>query len=430
MGNYFVMKLIFFVAFVLLDGALFGFAAAASEVNINELDKKSEDGDIKSQKILDLMGNNIKLNYTIQITTMIMNVIVGAFLINEFAGFFSNVFYGHIIAAVLSMIVIAIFGIIIPIKVSVLHPEKAVNALWLVVRGVLIVLSPIIYIVTIVGNCIIRLMGMNPYADNDNVTEEEILTMVNEGHEQGIIEADEAEMISNIFAFCDKEANDIMTHRKNILAMDGDMTLEEAVSFMLHENYSRYPVYDGDIDNIIGIVHIRDAIKEYSNRAKAEEAIKNVKEVLYEVKLIPETRNINDLFKFMQSEKMHMVIVVDEYGQTDGLVTMEDILEEIVGNILDEHDNYEEQITLRADNTYVVDGMALLEDLEEELSLEFNEEDINTLNGFLMLKIGKIPKEEHVSTEIEYGGYKFKILAVKGRVISTVSITKLEENLE
>lgn len=417
-----------FILFVLLDGALFGFAAAAQEANTIELAKRADEGDKKASRILKILDNGIRLNYTIQISAMMMNVVVGAFVLNVFAKYFQGISYAQILTAVILMIIVAVFGIVIPIKISVLHADKAVENLFGIVSLVLVVLSPIIITVTFMGNCIVRILGMNPNADADNVTEEEILTMVNEGHEQGVIEADEAEMISNIFEFGDKEAVDIMTHRKNILALDGNKTLEEAVSFMLHENNSRYPVYDGDIDNIIGIVHIKDALKEYGNRAKAEEPVKNIREILYDAKLIPGTRNINDLFKLMQREKVHMAIVVDEYGQTAGLVTMEDILEEIVGNILDEHDEDEEQIMRRADNTYVVDGMTLLDDLEEELSIQFNVEDINTLNGFLILKTGKIPKEEQVGTEIQYEGYRFKILAVEGKIIQTVSITKIEES--
>lgn len=419
-----------FILFVLLDGALFGFAAAAQEANTSELTKRSDEGDKKALKILKILDNGIRLNYTIQISAMIMNVVVGAFVLNVFAKYFQGISYAQILTAVILMIIVAVFGIVIPVKIAVLHADKAVRSLFGIVSLVLVILSPIIIVVTFMGNCIIRILGMNPNADADNVTEEEILTMVNEGHEQGVIEADEAEMISNIFEFGDKEAVDIMTHRKNILAIDGNMTLEEAVSFMLHENNSRYPVYDGDIDNIIGIVHIKDALKEYGNRAKAEEPIKNIQEVLYEAKLIPGTRNINDLFKLMQKEKVHMAIVVDEYGQTAGLVTMEDILEEIVGNILDEHDEDEEQIMRKSDNTYVVDGMTLLEDLEEELSIKFQVEDINTLNGFLILKTGKIPGDEQVGTEIQYEGYRFTILAVEGRIIRSVSITKIEEKKE
>ncbi|MDD6570916.1 MAG: CNNM domain-containing protein, partial [Thermoflexaceae bacterium] len=250
-----------FILFVLLDGALFGFAAAAQEANTSELAKRSDEGDKKALKILKILDNGIRLNYTIQISAMIMNVVVGAFVLNVFAKYFQGISYAQILTAVILMIIVAVFGIVIPVKIAVLHADKAVRSLFGIVSLVLVILSPIIIVVTFMGNCIIRILGMNPNADADNVTEEEILTMVNEGHEQGVIEADEAEMISNIFEFGDKEAVDIMTHRKNILAIDGSMTLEEAVSFMLHENNSRYPVYDGDIDNIIGIVHIKDALK-------------------------------------------------------------------------------------------------------------------------------------------------------------------------
>lgn len=429
-SGYSFAGIVLFLLFVILDGALFGFAAAANEANAGELSRKAEDGSKKAERILAVMENGIRLNYTIQISAMIMNVVIGAFVLNVFSGYFGDTFSIQFLTAVVLMIIVAVFGIVVPVKVSVLYADSMVEKLFGTVRLVLILLSPIILVVTFVGNCVIRIFGMNPNADNDNVTEEEILTMVNEGHEQGVIEADEAEMISNIFEFGDKEALDIMTHRSNIIAVDGNSTLEEAVSFMLHENNSRYPVYDGDIDNIVGIVHIKDALKEYGNRAKAEEPIKNIEEVLYDAKLIPGTRNINDLFKLMQKEKVHMAIVVDEYGQTAGLVTMEDILEEIVGNILDEHDDDEEQIMLKADNTYVVDGMALLEDLGEELSIKFQVEDINTLNGFLMLKTGKIPSKEQVGTEILYEGYRFKIMEVEGRIIQTVSITKVDADKE
>ncbi len=419
-----IAGLMLLVLFMILDGTLFGFAAAASNANEGEIARKAENGDKKSARILKIMENGIRLNYTIQITAMVMNVIVGAFILGRVANAFGEMLYIKVITAVVLMVIVALFGIMIPVKISVLYADKVVYDLFGVVNGVLVVLSPIIFAVTMLGNGIIRLLGMNPNADIENVTEEEILTMVNEGHEQGVIEADEAEMISNIFEYGEKDASDIMTHRSNINAIDGDMTLEDAVSYMLLENNSRYPVYDGDINTIVGIVHVKDALKEYGNRAKAETPIKEVKEVLYEVELVPETRNIDDLFKLMQSKKSHMAIVVDEYGQTAGLVTMEDILEEIVGNILDEHDDDEEQIKLRADNTYIVDGMTLLEDLEEEMGIDFNVEDINTLNGFMMLKTGKIPRPEYVGMEFEYEGYSFKIQEVEGKIIKTACITK------
>ena len=177
---------------------------------------------------------------------------------------------------------------------------------------------------------------------DEDVTEE-IMDMVNESHEQGVLEENEAEMIGNIFEFGEKQASDVMTHRNNIVALDDDITVREAFDRIMKENYSRYPVYDGDIDNITGILHIRDLLKIYVDKDNQDRKLRDVEDtVLFKPYCIPETRNISPLFRQMQSEKIHMAIVVDEYGQTAGIVTMEDILEEIVGNILDEYDEEED----------------------------------------------------------------------------------------
>lgn len=442
-NSYLVSGVIIFVVAVLLEGMLLAFATALSEISVADWQRKEEDGIKYAKGICALLEKITKINYSIQIVMMGMNVLVGAYVfrilsmelgkvswVRQLMDSFETFPVEQVIAGVIVVFIVAVFAIEIPVKVGQQYSDRLVGKLYPVVRFVLVLITPLVVVVTVGGNVIIRVFGMNPNADTDNVTEEEILTMVNEGHEQGVIEAEEAEMINNIFEYGDKEAADIMTHRMNMVAIDGDMTLEEAVSFMLHENNSRYPVYDGDINNIIGIVHIKDALKEYGNRAKAEEPIKNISELLYAATLIPGTRNIDDLFKQMQKEKVHMAIVVDEYGQTAGLVTMEDILEEIVGNILDEHDEEEEQIQLKEDNTYVVDGMTLLEDLEEELSISFGVEDINTLNGFMTLRIGKIPRKEFVGMKVEHEGYTFEILEVEKKIIRSVSITAMEKKEE
>ena len=173
---------------------------------------------------------------------------------------------------------------------------------------------------------------------DEDVTEE-IMDMVNESHEQGVIAENEAEMIGNIFEFAEKQAEDVMTHRKNIVALDAALTVGEAFGIVMEESFSRYPVYDGDIDNIIGILHIRDLLKVYVKEEDRNKKLYQVKnQVMFEPFCIPETRSVSVLFKEMQSKKNHFAVVVDEYGQTTGIVTMEDILEEIVGNILDEYD--------------------------------------------------------------------------------------------
>lgn len=429
--GYFLAGIIVFVVTLIVNGAIFGFQSALGALNLAELAKKAEEENAKAIRIKKWLDRETLLNNTIVIMAMVNNIIVGTFVADNITKYLGGGIYIYIGVIVCLVIINAIVGIVIPVRLSLINPDKRVYGYFAVIQILLLVFTPFVRLVMLIGNVILRIFGVKPNSDDDNVTEEEIMTMVNEGHEQGVIEADEAEMISNIFEFGDKQAADIMTHRSNIVAVDGEFTLEEAVSFMLHENNSRFPVYDGDIDTIIGIVHIKDALKEYGNVAKSEEKIKDIKELLYDVKLIPETRNIDDLFKLMQHEKVHMAVVVDEYGQTVGLVTMEDILEEIVGNILDEHDEDEEQIEKKADDTYIVDGMTLLEDLEEELGITFDVEDINTINGFMTLKIGKIPSKDQVGNFIEHNGYRFEIVEIEGKIIRTVKIVHIiEENTD
>ncbi len=259
----------------------------------------------------------------------------------------------------------------------------------------------------------------------EHVTEEEIMDMVNEGHEKGVLKENEAEMIGNIFEFGEKQAHDVMTHRKNIVAIDCNATVQEAFDFILNESFSRYPVYCEDIDNIIGVIHIRDLLKVYVDENMRNKTLQEIQDdVLFDSYCIPETRNISILFKEMQEEKVHMAIVVDEYGQTAGIVTMEDILEEIVGNILDEYDEEEQFIIREADGTYLIDGQTSLEDIEDMLEIKFECEDIDTINGYLLYKLGKIP-EENEQFETECGGYVFQIVKVEDRMIRQVRVRKV-----
>ena len=235
-----------------------------------------------------------------------------------------------------------------------------------------------------------------------------------------------AGLIRNIFRYMDKDAKDIMTHRKNIVAIDGDWSLEEALQFMLDERFSRFPVYQEDIDEIIGIIHLRDATSGYLDKSKRQRPVKNLEEYLRPVTYIPETKSIDTLFKEMQAAKNHMVVVLDEYGQTSGLVAMEDILEEIVGNILDEYDEEDEMIKKQNDGSMIVNGLTELEDLEDLIPITFDKEDYETLNGFLIDKLEHIPGEDEACV-VDYGGYRFTVLQIDNNIIQTVKIEKVFE---
>lgn len=257
-----------------------------------------------------------------------------------------------------------------------------------------------------------------------NAAEAEIISMLNEGHEQGLIEENEVELIHNIFAFNDKEAHDIMTNRSNIVAISCDMSLKDSISFMLEEQFSRFPVYEENLDKILGILFLKDAIKlQHKGVVNEDLPLKDLPEVLREAIFIPETRKIDDLFRAMQKSRQQLMIVVDEYGQTVGLISMEDILEELVGNIFDEYDEEEDYIEETSEDQYEIDGLTPLEELEERFSITFDEEDFETLNGYLTAKLGHIPSEEDVF-EVSVGNYKFKILSVENKIIRRVLVTK------
>lgn len=262
------------------------------------------------------------------------------------------------------------------------------------------------------------------FHSNENVTEEEIISMVQEGHENGNILASEVEMINNIFEFDDKEVKDIMTHRINIQSLDGNLSYIDAVGVMIEAGRSRFPVYEDDIDNIIGVLHIKDAFEYCQRNEFFRTSIKDIKGLIKEADFVPETVNINDLFKRMQAKKNHLAMVIDEYGQISGIVTLEDILEELVGEIEDEHDEEEELILKNDDESYYMDGMSAFEDVRDELDLPLEEDAFETLNGFLISQMDKIPEEDEKPVINAYG-YEFSVLSVNDNVIGQVMIKKV-----
>jgi putative hemolysin len=263
--------------------------------------------------------------------------------------------------------------------------------------------------------------------NSEDVTEQEIISLVNEGHEQGFIRESEAEMIHNIFELSDKDAKDIMTHRKQICALDGSQSFSQALDLILEQPFSRFPVYIEDMDNIVGQVHIKEVLAHARDLDCKDTPISEIPGLMGSVDFVPETIGITALFKRMQASKNHLVIVIDEYGQTSGLVALEDILEEIVGNILDEHDKEETYIMQRADGSFVMDGAADLEEVGEVLGLEeLAENENDTLNGYLISLIDKIPGDDEHFT-VEALGYEFRVLSVQDKMIRRVEVRRLAE---
>lgn len=437
-----LLRVIIFIAFIVLDAIFYGFGAAIQNVNTGELEHQMEEGSEQAGKLLHIVNRPTRFVNTIQITSNLIGMVTGAFVLEQLGAALEKIltrgsifpmhwmsFISLLLVSLVLIVLLISFGIIIPKRCAAKNPEKWGYGLLPFVTFLMIPLVPFTWLANKVAYFVLKLLGIGMASDNENVTEEDIMSMVNEGHEQGVLEAREAEMITNIFELNDKEAADIMTHRKNLVSLDGEITLREAVNFILKEGFnSRYPVYKKDVDDIIGILHMKDALIAVENKRNAGRALWEIDGLLREAHFIPETRNINDLFKEMQTGKIHMVIVVDEYGQTAGIVTMEDILEEIVGNILDEYDVDEEYIVPSEDGFYLMNGMTPLEDVEKTLNIEFEEEDYDsydTINGLLISKLDRIPQEGE-QTEVSVLGYSFKILQVKNKIIQTIRVQKTE----
>lgn len=430
-----------FFAFIVLNAIMYSYGEALKKINENELEKKIAEGSKKAEKILKIIEKPDKLINTIQVMSTAIALYVGFLQMNTYASVINDwafETFGRVLSyealLAISNVILAIYlgilllsvGVIVPKKIGAKYSKSIAFNLYYVANFFMVILAPFTAILTFFGNVILRLFGIDPNETYENVTEEEIISMVNEGHEQGVLEEREAEMISNIIELDDKQASDIMIHRNKIIYLSGELTIKEALDFMIGEIYSRFPVVeDDDIDNIIGIIHIKEVITEYHKGENENRKIKDI-EGLRKPDFIPETRNIDDIFKEMQSEKNHMEIVVDEYGQTVGLLTMEDILEEIVGNIMDEYDVEENNIIKEKDNVYLVKGMTRLEELEDKLSLKFNEEDYDTLNGLLISELDRIPEENEKPT-VTIEGVRFDIMSVEKNRIAQVKITLSEQ---
>ena len=412
--------LIVLLLFLILHIVLYGCLSAMSNMNEGRLEKQAKEGDKRASLLLLLWKKPTGSVHTLQFIVTGLHLFAGVYVISEFPPL------PRLCIGIVYWMLLLAFGMYAPMKIAEKKTERWGKRFCRITAFLTAASVPFVKFLELVSYCLVRLFVIDPKEDPEDLTEEEIMSMVNEGHEQGVLLASEAEMIHNIFEFGDKEARDIMTHRKHVIALDGNMTFAEAMDFMTERANSRFPVYIDDIDNMIGVLHIKEALKISTQQERYGQKIKDIRDLVRKVDFIPETRNINTLFTEMQAKKNHMVIVVDEYGQTAGIVAMEDILEEIVGNILDEHDEYEEMIKRQTDGSFLINGMADFEDVEKALGISSAEEDAyETLNGFLISKIDRIP-EENDRIEVESHGYRFKILAVENKMIQKVSVVRAE----
>ncbi|MDP4118296.1 MAG: hemolysin family protein [Bacillota bacterium] len=421
---------------------IYAFVNATEAALLSLNDKRIEDmesenkGGVKTLK--KLMDVSNRYTVTVKEILVILSVTITVLSLQsagvmKFIEFFKKsgfVAVGYIFTVLIISAFIMLVGELIPRKIAAAHYEGYASAMAGAMKFIYICLLPLTLVLEGITSIIVILFGVDPKTSVGEVTEEGILSIVDEGEENGVIDEDEGEMINSIIEFGDTTAQKIMTHRTEVIALPVTASFHDIVSLATDEHFSRIPIYDGTLDNIIGVLHIRALIK-YIEKVSPGEF--NLTDILNEPYFVPQSKKANDLLRELQNEKTHMAIVIDEYGGTAGIITMEDLIEFVFGNIQDEFDEEEENDTEKVDEkTYIVDGAADFESTLEEIGLkltkdEWEEKDYEKMAGFVMGELDRIPVK---GDKVEFKGYTFEVLAVCEKRIEKIKITVPDEEDE
>lgn len=425
---------------IILNAIVEAMITAFENVSEATVEKRLEEGDAKAKRVNVLLEHHrryITVTDLLRLATVSgLAVVYYVYFLPYFKALFQKAFGEDspvvltvavmVLITLLAVMLTELFAVKLPKKLAFRHAEGFSFALAGLLQLFVVVLGPVAWLIETATIGILRLFHIKASELEEVVTEEELISTVEEAAESGVLEADEVEMIQNIFEFDDKEVKDIMTHRKNMVAVDADWTLEKAMQFMLNGIYSRFPVYEDSVENIIGIVHLKDVLKVFVSGNTDKMQQRKVRGITRKPFFVPDTQGIDVLLEDMQKKKFHMAFAIDEYGQTAGLITLEDILEEIVGDIQDEYDHEEEEITSEAENVYLVKGTTSLEDLSKELERDLTDEDCDTVNGLMVTELGYIPSEGE-TFRMTYKGCQMEIVEVKNKMITLARVTVLPE---
>ncbi len=430
--------LIFFNAFFAMS------EIAIISLNDTKMQKLAEEGNKKAKQIVKLTENPNRFLSTIQIGVTLAGFLASASASQNFADLLMNALKHTAIVNVIpesvingiSVVVITIItsyfslvlGELAPKRIAMQVPEKVSFKVVGILLFIAKIAKPFVKVLSVSTNGVVRLFGFDPNADEENVTEEEIRMMVDVGGEKGVIEDSQKEMIDNIFEFDDLDAGDIMTHRTDMTAIEVSRSLEEVAELAIENGYSRIPVYEDDPDSIVGVLYAKDLLKYVGHNIPADLTISKVmRKALY----VPETQSCGDLFKAMNDSHTQFAVVVDEYGGTAGIVTLEDVLESIVGNIQDEYDDEDEEIVQINETTFTIDGITDLDEVDELVGTKLPEGDYDTLGGFVISLLGYLPSESDPEPAVaEYDNLRFTVLNFEDRRIGEIKVEILpkEEN--
>lgn len=420
-----ISMLVLIIIYAILNAA----GTAIVAVSDNQVESDAEEGNKRAKRVLSYQENEKLFTVTIHMILTLIILINGGIALDTFQNDVrlwlnadNNVYLNiisFIIISVILLIIHMVFGHLIPKRLANKYPSRVLYQTIGFVSFFIQLFRPLYWVNNYLSIVFGRLFGLHPNEGDRKVTEEEIMTIVEASSKTGDIDEEESEMIQNIFEFGDTTVDEVMTHRTEVSALSVKSTKKQVLDYVRTEQFTRFPVYEGDIDHIIGTVHVKDLLRYIDN---PEEKF-SVKALLRPPYFVPDSKKTSELFREMQKQKNHIAIVLDEYGGTAGIVTIEDLIEEIVGNIFDEYDDEEEEIQIVDHQTFEVDGLSNIGDVEDIIDAGLPVDDYDTVSGFILGQLGRFP-EENEEVVIVYEGFKFEVLSIEDKVISRVRITK------
>lgn len=424
-----ISQLLFLLILTIANAFFAGAEMATVSVNKNKIKIFAEDGNKTALLLQELLKEPTRFLSTIQVAITLSGFLASASAATSFSYPLSVIMtklgipYGETIAIVLVTIILSfftlVFGELVPKRIAL---QKAETISLFTVKPILFIsklTSPFIKFLSLSTNFILQILGMKAENLEENISKEEIKSMIEAGQANGVFNETEKEMINSIFEFDDILASEIMIPRTDVYSIKIDVPINEYLDELLATKHSRIPVYEEDIDNIIGILYIKDLILEARN--KGFENI-DIRSILHKPYLVPESKNIDTLFKEMQKSKKYIAILIDEYGGFSGIVTMEDLVEEVMGNIDDEYDDSEPKLEKIDNHTYLIDGLYSIDNLIENLDINIISKNHNTISGYLINLLGEIPDDTFLNKEIKVNNIIFKIKNIKENRIDKIEL--------
>ena len=404
---------------LMVCSAFFSSAETAfSSLNKIKLKNKANNDDLRAAKTLEIAEDFSKFISTVLIGNNIVNIVSTALATVYFTLYFGD--NGAAVSSIVMTVAVLIFGEILPKRLAKLYPEKYAMSITPLIRFLMIILTPLSFIFEGIGNLVEMIFKKE---DEEDFNSEELVTMVEEAESQGDMDEHEAEIITNAIEFNDLDVGEIFTPRVDVISVSNKDTLEEIEKKFRETGFSRLPYYKDTIDNIVGVIHEKDFYSLYYNKSKTR-----ITQILQNVIFTSKSVKISTLLRQLQSNKSHMAVVVDEYGGTEGIITMEDILEELVGEIYDEHDEVVEYFKKVNDTTFIVDCDADIEDFFDYLDINYKEEyDFNTVAGFVNEHFDSIPS---IGDEFEFEDYRIEVTEADQRQVKEIKVNRIEKPAE